>query len=461
MVAVAVVVEHQHRPGVEAEGRVAERIERIGRRHVEEELRRGRREMLRAAVIAELEEELRLRRLVERRVAAREQAEGLAAGHQVGVANPVEPRILLVEQIDRLVARIGPDAPRAREAGQSEHRIVGDARRIESRQAGDRDIAAQRPEGVAVRAPARIEGVFLAGVDIDFAVIAVRALVGEIALAIAQPLDIAILGRDQDVAVLAGIAVEPGDVLRASAAAGGRGIVHRARHLEAVELLDQLHVDDARHRVRAIDRRRAVQQHLDTVDQRRWDQADVGRHRRAFDARRRHAAIVDQHQRARRIEIAQIDRRNAGTAHRDERARHRSVDLHAVRGAHRLQDLRGVDEAEFARLRAVDHLQGRGAVEGRLAQARARDDDRFRAFRFGLGGFGGVGRFRVRFARGGRRLGGGRRGGDGRCGLRIGGLSGRQKRQPRSPGEKKCEKARADARRIGIGQSVFPRTGKE
>ena len=87
-----------------------------------------------------------------------------------------------------------------------------------------------------------------------------------------------------------------------------------AAHPLEVALEDE--VDHARYAVGAVHRRRAAGQHVDAVDQPGRDRADVDR--RGVDLTRDMAAAVDQHQRPRRTEAAQVEqvearrRRTAG-----------------------------------------------------------------------------------------------------------------------------------------------------
>jgi hypothetical protein len=80
-----------------------------------------------------------------------------------------------------------------------------------------------------------------------------------------------------------------------------------------VELLARDDVDDARDRVRAVDRRRAILEDLDAVDHGERDRVEVGRRgdtagRRAVDP----AHAVDQHEHALGAEVAQVGLDRAG-----------------------------------------------------------------------------------------------------------------------------------------------------
>src|SRR3546814_11479723 len=81
---------------------------------------------------------------------------------------------------------------------------------------------------------------------------------------------------------------------------------------EALEIGVEDEVDNARDRVRTIDRRGTAGQHVDPVNERGRNDVDVGG-RRAGVARQQTAA-VHQHQGALRPEAATVDGRGAGRA---------------------------------------------------------------------------------------------------------------------------------------------------
>ena len=82
--------------------------------------------------------------------------------------------------------------------------------------------------------------------------------------------------------------------------------------LQALEVLPHDEIDHARHRVGAIDRRRAAGQNFHPLDQRGGNFIDVRRVERGAPGRQPPA--VDEHQGALRAEVSQIDRRRAGCA---------------------------------------------------------------------------------------------------------------------------------------------------
>jgi hypothetical protein len=124
----------------------------------------------------------------------------------------------------------------------------------------------------------------------------------------------------------------------------------------------------------AVHRRGAVEQQVVLLHQRRRHQAEVGGHRRAFDTGRRHAATIDQHQRAGRAQATQVDRGRARAIVEDE-ALESQIDLLAAGSGRFLQDVAGVDQPDFARHLAGDYLQWRDTGIGITLEPRSRDND--------------------------------------------------------------------------------------
>ena len=178
-------------------------------------------------------------------------------------------------------------------------------------------------------------------------------------------------------------------------------LVHAVLRIEphAFELVVHDEVDDAGDRVGAVHGGRAARQHFDALDQRRRNLVQVGRGRGVLRRIAGHqAAAVDQHERALRAEVAQIDGRRAGRAVRQvaaevgERlrqvvdqvldARHAlDLDLFGAHGRHRadareigLRNARAghdhfLDGRVFLRLRR----QRAGERSGRTREQRAAD----------------------------------------------------------------------------------------
>ena len=121
----------------------------------------------------------------------------------------------------------------------------------------------------------------------------------------AQFLPASVLDRDHQVRIDAdGAAPDAGQ----QRVAGAVELVARRRGLEAVEVVPGDEVGDAADRVRAVDGARALLQHLHPAEGDGGDHVDVDE--APADQPRRHvdlAAAVDQHQRPRRAEAAQVD----------------------------------------------------------------------------------------------------------------------------------------------------------
>ncbi|EEF25216.1 conserved hypothetical protein, partial [Ricinus communis] len=131
-------------------------------------------------------------------------------------------------------------------------------------------------------------------------------------------------------------------------------------------------VDDAGDGIRAVHGGRTARHRLHALDQRRGNRVDVGREVRAGDGE---AAAVDEHQVARRSQVAQVQRRRAGRLARLHRVRRRAAqlvrrELRRIR-QHHLEVLRP-RQFEFLR---VDRRHGRRREEAPADQAGAGHDD--------------------------------------------------------------------------------------
>ena len=137
---------------------------------------------------------------------------------------------------------------------------------------------------------------------------------------------------------------------------------------DALEMIVELEVDDARDRVRAVNRRCAAGQHFDAVDQGVGDHVDVGGAATAWVAGAQTQAI-DEHQRALGIQAAQVHGRRAARTVDDGRT---------LRRKHLRQLVEQVLDPGDARLL---NLQGRYEGHGadrcfiRYGDTRAGDDD--------------------------------------------------------------------------------------
>ncbi len=125
---------------------------------------------------------------------------------------------------------------------------------------------------------------------------------------------------------------------------------------EAVEVLAQDDVGNARDRVRTVYRGRAVEQQVILLNQRGRYEIEVRRNGRTLYARRRQAATVDENQGSRGTESAQVDRRRARAVIENE-ALERQVDLLAAGRSRFLQDIGCINEADFAGYLSRDDLQ--------------------------------------------------------------------------------------------------------
>lgn len=136
---------------------------------------------------------------------------------------------------------------------------------------------------------------------------------GVVARGIRQPVFIEIAAIDGQVAASATEVetIAAGNLVAVEAGAVGGAPVAFEEAALHVALEDG--VDHARHRVRAIDRRRAVTQHFEPLDAARRDFIGVGAHHRheQFGLEtgvKRHPAAIDQQQRVAGAEVAQVDR---------------------------------------------------------------------------------------------------------------------------------------------------------
>ena len=166
-------------------------------------------------------------------------------------------------------------------------------------------------------------------------------------------------------------AIDARGTVRAVAIVGGTEL--RAEAALVIGFQDD--VDDAGDGVGAVDGRGAVAQDFHAGNGPRGDQGQVGGDgtgKAIFidDGRRMPAFAVDQHQRMRRVEVAQLPGAHDAA----------QVGLHAGRQVKRWQGrVQRIEQVQLAcslQLLRADHVDGRGAVGHRAARAaRARDDD--------------------------------------------------------------------------------------
>ncbi len=192
-------------------------------------------------------------------------------------------------------------------------------------------------------------------------------------------------------------------------------VVDAARHVDAEAFVIGVEheVDDAGDRVRPIDRTGAAGQHVDAFDQRGGDHVDVGGRTRGAARRgvaRHQAAAVDQHQRARFTQVAQVDRRRTGRTVRHRRGLRRERRRQAVE---HVLDARRAAQLD---VRRVDHGDRAGGGQVGVRDARSGDDD---VGTRGGPGCSGILARRVRDCRG-RRCRAVVAGGALRCGSRLG-----------------------------------------
>ncbi len=156
---------------------------------------------------------------------------------------------------------------------------------------------------------------------------------------------------------------------------------------DAVDVLARHDVDNARNRVRTIDRRSAGVQDFDAVDHRVRQHVEVGRADATTRTGRSDAAAVHQHQRTGRAQAAERHGVDARTTVDDEAAIG-VVDLVRTTGdGGRLQDFSGRVETGCGRLVAGDQVDRVGTVELVATNART-DDGNFLCFtRRSLSGF--------------------------------------------------------------------------
>ncbi len=145
-------------------------------------------------------------------------------------------------------------------------------------------------------------------------------------------------------------------------------------HPHAIEMIVHDEVDHARDRVGAVDSGFAAGQHVDVLNEVAGDGVDVDR--RIARKARNMATAIDQHQRALRAQIAQIEQIEAGCA--DPR-----IVARIVAGRRRALQRRiaGQEIGQVRRAGLLDRCRGQrndrtGRVEiGRLADAATGDDD--------------------------------------------------------------------------------------
>src|SRR5262249_2121814 len=174
-----------------------------------------------------------------------------------------------------------------------------------------------------------------------------------------------------EVSELAGAAGGAGEVEGLRVAVPGDAVLGGG--LGAVVLLAGDDVDDAGDRVRAVDRRAAVLQHLDALDGGRRDRVEIDAGRGA-EAARHHALAVHEDERARDAEAAEVDAGRAVGAV----GRAAVVELEVRRVALLGHALEEVTEGELAAvLPLLPRHDGdrRGGVEVLAAEAGAGDDD--------------------------------------------------------------------------------------
>ena len=132
-------------------------------------------------------------------------------------------------------------------------------------------------------------------------------------------------------------------------------------------------VDDARDRVRTVDGRIAARDDVDPFDQVRRDGVRIDRDAVVEHVRADMAAAVDQHERALRVEAAQIEQVEAGCA--EEAGGVRGAEGGA-QGGQLVQRVADRDLTGLEELLAADGRDRRGGFEVRAADARSGDDDR-------------------------------------------------------------------------------------
>ena len=125
--------------------------------------------------------------------------------------------------------------------------------------------------------------------------------------------------------------------------------------LDALEVVEHQEIDHPGHRVGPVGRRGAAGQHLDALDQRAGDLVDIGADPAPDRRAGRHAPAVDQHQRPRRAQVAQVQGGRAGGA----------VGYAGVlRGEHLRQEAQRILHPDVALIRQgvrVDVVDGTGA----------------------------------------------------------------------------------------------------
>jgi hypothetical protein len=181
--------------------------------------------------------------------------------------------------------------------------------------------------------------------------------IDEVAVAALQRLVLAISERAHDVeAVAVQVAEAAGAGEAVDVAAARLGLVHERLQVHAGEVLARDEVDHAAHRVRAVDRRGAVLQHLDALDGGERDLVQVDG--AAVQAMRGDAPAVQQHEGRIRSLAAQVGR------------------ARAVVAARRARDHVGVarEVVEAVRVGGELHHQLLGRLDARALDVLARDD---------------------------------------------------------------------------------------
>jgi hypothetical protein len=183
--------------------------------------------------------------------------------------------------------------------------------------------------------------------------------------------------REQDVRAVALPAV--GDV-GVVIAVGVLDVAVRAVDLHPLEALAGDEVDDARDRVGAVRGGGAVLQHFDALDRRSRKQVDVDT---GTDCGiRRHAAAVEQHERAQCAEAAQVDVRRARRLTGAELV---GIAEHTLRSRQRLDQLDHRRRALLLQVVGRDDVDRQRGVLGCAPDVGAGDDDDFDLGNSGIG----------------------------------------------------------------------------
>ena len=315
-------------------------------------------------------------------------------GEEAGGVTLVRP-LIIVQRAEIVRRRAGDERAVVADligVGRAREREEGSVRRRRRATAGEQVHAARAGAGIDLSRRARAEvagAVVAAGLEhrVD---LAVARISGDVAAAVRE-------ARAEGERRIPGPAV--GDV------AGRKAEVARAERVrdirpsavvvlvegilrieaEAFEIRVEDEVDDAGHGIGAIHRRGAAGQHVDAIDERRRDHVDVGGG--GGRVTRDETATVDQHEVTLGAEAAKVDRRRAGGA-----VRHRGA-LAREDLRQRVDQVLGASRAGQVDVLAVDDRDRAGAIEVRLRNARAGDDDRLTLV--GLRAIGGLGRLAV------------------------------------------------------------------